>query len=112
MTRLQLRRFGKPASSESEGNSSRMAENLKIASAYDADESDPAGLSRSYRKCGRRRNCDDQARTDHGGFLHHLDRDTAREDDGTAATRNPRRGERASELVERVVAADVLAHDH
>ena len=66
----------------------------------------------SYRKRSRRGDCDDDAGADRGGLLHHLDRDPAGEDDGAGAAGHALRGQRAGELVQRIVASDILAQDH
>src|SRR3954454_15262928 len=90
----------------------RMAEDLEFVAPCDTDKRDATGLRRSDRKRSRCRHGDDDAGAHRGGFLHHLDRYPAGEDDGAGAAGCTFDGESAGKLVEGVVAPHVLAHHH
>ena len=61
---------------------------------------------------GRRRDGDEGADADGRGLLHQLEAAAAGHDDEARGEIGAGLGQRADQLVERVVAADILAHEH
>jgi hypothetical protein len=60
---------------------------------------------------GGRRGRDEDGRAERGGLLDHVERDAAREHDRAGRRIDARADQRSGELVERVVASDVLAQE-
>src|SRR5215468_7555953 len=88
----------------------RMGEHLEAVLACNGNERDAGSLRGAHRQRSRGRDGDNDWRADCGGLLHHLDRDAAGEQDEAGTRRNTVARERAGELVERIVTADVLTH--
>jgi hypothetical protein len=86
----------------------RMGENLKAVLTRDRHESHAGGIRHSYGQSGRRRYCDDHWSVNSRGFLHHLNRYAACENNNPLLRRGILADEGAGELIERVMAPDIL----
>ena len=86
-----------------------MTEDLEILIPRDCDERHPARFGDADSKRGRCRDGDENRGAENGRFLHHLDRDAAGEKYNATASVDLPAGERAHELVESIVTADILA---
>ena len=89
-----------------------MGENLKAVLARDRHERHAGGIGHSHGQGGRRRDCDDYWSVNCRGFLHHLNRYAAGENNNPLLRRGILADEGAGELIERVMAPDVLPHSH
>jgi hypothetical protein len=87
-------------------------EDLEAVLARNCDQRHAGGLGHAHGKCRRRRNCGYCRRADHRRLLHHLDQDAARQHHQTLARAHVTTGESADELVERVMAPDILAQSY
>ena len=85
-----------------------MSEYFECRAAGDRDQRYSACFGGPDGKRGRSRNRHQYARADHRGFLNHLDRDPAGENDRAAFAGNPCSRKGPCQLVERIVAADIL----
>ena len=85
-----------------------MGENLKAVLACDRHERHAGGICHSHGQGGRRRDCDDYWSANRRGFLHHLNRYAAGENNNALLCRGILADEGAGELIERVVAPDIL----
>ena len=87
-----------------------MAEDLEILTARNCDERHPAGFGDTDGKRRRRRHGDENRGAENGRLLHHLDRNAAGEKHNAAASVDLMASERADELVQGIVTANVLAN--
>jgi len=96
---------------ESAGNSLGVREHLESVVARDADKGDADRLGIAHRQGRRRRDTDQDRHPHHSSLLHQLDRDAARQHDEAGIGWTGRLQQRIGKFVERVVPADILAHD-
>src|SRR5665811_1868601 len=87
-----------------------MGEDLEAVFPRDRDQRHAARISHAHGERRRRGHGGDNGRADSGGFLDHLHRDAARQHDEPLFGRRAIFGQRAGQLVERIVTADVFAH--
>src|SRR5580704_117567 len=92
------------------GDASRMREDLEAVDAGDCNKRYSGGLRGAHRECRRRRDGDQHGHAEHGGLLHHLHGDTARQQHQSGRAWNAIAQQYAAELVEGIVAADILPH--
>jgi len=88
-----------------------MGEHLEPVVACNADESKAYRLCSAYRQSRRRRDSDYDGRSNHAGFLHKLDRNTARQHNDAQRSRLASMQQSARQLVERIVPPDVFTED-
>src|SRR5438552_18273644 len=81
-----------------------VGENIEIVAAHQRHQRHAGGLGRADGKCGRRGNGHNDGGADGGRLLHHLHRHTRGDDDGAARAVEAGFRQRASELVQRIVA--------
>src|SRR6267378_6357740 len=86
-----------------------MTEDLEIVPPRDGDERDPTCFGDADGERRRRRHGHENRGAENGRLLHHLDRYAAGEKHNAAPSIDLPAGERAHELVERIVPADILA---
>ena len=87
-----------------------MGENLETVAARHGDKRDASRVRGARGECRRRRYRNHNRRAERGRFLNHFDRHPAGQQHHAGRTGNALARERASELVERVVPADIFAH--
>ena len=87
-----------------------MTEDLEILTARNRDERHLAGVGDANCKRRRRRYGHENRGAENGRLLHHLDRNAAGEKHNAAASVDLVASERADELVEGIVTADILAN--
>jgi hypothetical protein len=90
----------------------RMREYFKAVAARDGDWRDASPLGCAHRERDRRRDRNQHRNPNRRGLLHQFDRQPTGEDADAAPSGDTLTSERTSELVERDVAADVLAKRH
>src|SRR6516165_1323929 len=90
-------------------DTTQMREDLEAVAAGDRHQRDVCRLRGPHGECGRRRHGDDDGNAEPGALLHHLDRDAAGQDDHSCTADDVVAGQRTGELVERIVASNVLA---
>jgi hypothetical protein len=86
-----------------------MGEELEPIVASDADERDTGRIRRPHSQRRRGGYSHDDGCTDHPGFLHQLNRDSARENDDAIGNRLASAQERPCQFVECVVPSDIFA---
>jgi hypothetical protein len=87
-----------------------MGENLETVAAGDCDKRYSGGLRDAYGKRRRRGESYQHGHAAHGCLLHHLDGDAARQQHQSGLAGNAIAQQCAAELVEGIMAADILAH--
>src|SRR5690606_7960225 len=107
------RRVRRPRAGAPSEHSFRTRIDVESISLQEADERDTELFRELDRERRRRADCREQRAAGHHRFLHQLEARAAADDDAVLGDRQ-RAGHESipDELVERVVAADVLAHEH